>query len=114
MSIQMFVSHFCTHLNDLYNNTFICYCILKGETIDDIPDAVIQDCAQLVKANSIQGIFFFIKRMFFFIVICIIGIIVAEIYRSIHSIHHTVKYIELFTHPPNSKIVELFTLSTSQ
>jgi hypothetical protein len=26
-----------------------------GETIDDIPDAVIQDCAQLVKANSIQG-----------------------------------------------------------
>lgn len=26
-----------------------------GETIDDIPEAVIQDCAQLVKANSIQG-----------------------------------------------------------
>lgn len=27
----------------------------KGETIEDIPEAVIQDCAQLVKANSIQG-----------------------------------------------------------
>lgn len=26
-----------------------------GETIDDIPEAVIQDCVQLVKANSIQG-----------------------------------------------------------
>ena len=26
-----------------------------GETIDDIPEAVIQDCCQLVKANSIQG-----------------------------------------------------------
>ncbi|XP_013418284.1 coiled-coil domain-containing protein 25 [Lingula anatina] len=26
-----------------------------GETIDAIPQAVIQDCAQLVKANSIQG-----------------------------------------------------------
>jgi len=27
----------------------------EGETIDDIPEAVIQDCCQLVKANSIQG-----------------------------------------------------------
>lgn len=27
----------------------------KGETIHDIPGPVIQDCAQLVKANSIQG-----------------------------------------------------------
>ncbi|KAI8786810.1 coiled-coil domain-containing protein 25, partial [Biomphalaria glabrata] len=26
-----------------------------GETIDDIPQAVIDDCVQLVKANSIQG-----------------------------------------------------------
>lgn len=29
--------------------------MFKGESIDDIPEAVIQDCAQLVKANSIQG-----------------------------------------------------------
>lgn len=27
----------------------------KGETLDDIPSAVLTDCAQLVKANSIQG-----------------------------------------------------------
>ncbi|THD18690.1 Coiled-coil domain-containing protein 25 [Fasciola hepatica] len=26
----------------------------EGETLDDVPDAVIQDCAQLVKDNSIQ------------------------------------------------------------
>jgi type IV secretory pathway VirB10-like protein len=26
-----------------------------GETLDDVPEAVLQDCAQLVKANSIQG-----------------------------------------------------------
>ncbi|KAL3869043.1 hypothetical protein ACJMK2_041770 [Sinanodonta woodiana] len=26
-----------------------------GETLDDVPQAVIDDCAQLVKANSIQG-----------------------------------------------------------
>ncbi|VDD87311.1 unnamed protein product [Enterobius vermicularis] len=27
----------------------------KGQTIDDMPQALIDDCAQLVKANSIQG-----------------------------------------------------------
>ncbi|XP_033110072.1 coiled-coil domain-containing protein 25-like [Anneissia japonica] len=27
----------------------------KNQTIDDIPAAVLEDCAQLVKANSIQG-----------------------------------------------------------
>lgn len=27
----------------------------KGETLDDVPMSVIEDCAQLVKANSIQG-----------------------------------------------------------
>lgn len=27
----------------------------KGQTIDDIPDGVLEDCVQLVKANSIQG-----------------------------------------------------------
>lgn len=27
----------------------------KGQTIDDIPAAVLEDCTQLVKANSIQG-----------------------------------------------------------
>lgn len=27
----------------------------KGQTLDDIPSTVLDDCAQLVKANSIQG-----------------------------------------------------------
>ncbi|KZV24904.1 coiled-coil domain-containing protein 25 [Dorcoceras hygrometricum] len=27
----------------------------KGQTIDDIPEGVLEDCVQLVKANSIQG-----------------------------------------------------------
>ena len=27
----------------------------QGQTIDDIPAAVLEDCIQLVKANSIQG-----------------------------------------------------------
>lgn len=29
--------------------------IMQGQTIDDIPSAVIEDAAQLVKANSITG-----------------------------------------------------------
>jgi hypothetical protein len=28
----------------------------KGKTIEDLPQEVIEDCAQLAKANSIQGI----------------------------------------------------------
>lgn len=27
----------------------------KGQTMDDISEGVLEDCAQLVKANSIQG-----------------------------------------------------------
>lgn len=27
----------------------------KGQTIDDISEGLLEDCAQLVKANSIQG-----------------------------------------------------------
>jgi hypothetical protein len=43
---------------------FIGYCfptcsiftyVQQGQTIDDIPTAVLEDAAQLVKANSIQG-----------------------------------------------------------
>ncbi|XP_076899832.1 uncharacterized protein LOC143553816 [Bidens hawaiensis] len=29
--------------------------LLKGQTIDDISEGLLEDCAQLVKANSIQG-----------------------------------------------------------
>jgi len=27
----------------------------KGQTMDDMSEALLEDCAQLVKANSIQG-----------------------------------------------------------
>ena len=27
----------------------------KGQTLDDLSEALLEDCAQLVKANSIQG-----------------------------------------------------------
>ena len=27
----------------------------KGQTLDEVPSAVLDDCAQLVKANSIEG-----------------------------------------------------------
>ena len=29
--------------------------LLKGVTVETIPEAVLEECAQLVKANSIQG-----------------------------------------------------------
>lgn len=31
----------------------------KGQTIDDISEGLLEDCAQLVKANSIQGKFIY-------------------------------------------------------
>src|SRR5699024_2606352 len=30
-------------------------CLKPDETLDDIPSSVVDDCAQLVKANSIKG-----------------------------------------------------------
>ncbi len=35
-------------------NIFLCY-LFKNQSIDDIPSVVLDDCAQLVKANSIEG-----------------------------------------------------------
>jgi len=34
---------------------FIIHKYLQGQVIDDIPAAILEDAAQLVKANSIQG-----------------------------------------------------------
>lgn len=38
----------------------------KGQTIDDISEGLLEDCAQLVKANSIQGkcIYIFISTTY--------------------------------------------------
>ena len=41
-----------------------------GQTWDDIPEAVVEDCAQLVKANSIEGYYLSLyneKRLYKFI-----------------------------------------------
>jgi hypothetical protein len=32
----------------------------RGQSFDDISEGVLEDCAQLVKANSIQGNLFFL------------------------------------------------------
>ena len=37
-----------------------CWLLLQGMTIDAIPDALLVDCVQLVKANSIQGVCLFV------------------------------------------------------
>ena len=43
-------------LSIIFINYFILYFLpYQGHTIDDIPSAVLDDCAHLVKANSIQG-----------------------------------------------------------
>lgn len=35
--------------------------LFQNETLDDVPQSVIDDCAQLVKANSISGKISFMK-----------------------------------------------------
>ena len=37
----------------------------KGQTIDGISEGLLEDCVQLVKANSIQGFFFNSINSFF-------------------------------------------------
>lgn len=40
---------------DKFSSAHVYVRLHRGETIDDLPMTVIEDCAQLVKANSIQG-----------------------------------------------------------
>jgi len=40
---------------DKYSSAHVYLRLKLGQTIEDIPPAVVEDCAQLVKANSIQG-----------------------------------------------------------
>lgn len=37
--------------------------LFQNETLDDVPQSVIDDCAQLVKANSISGKISFMKML---------------------------------------------------
>jgi hypothetical protein len=38
----------------------------RGQTIDDISEGLLEDCVQLVKANSIQGNYFLALHLFLF------------------------------------------------
>lgn len=42
------------HIGKYFDASWL-FMTFQGETLDDLPEAVVQDCAQLVKANSIQG-----------------------------------------------------------
>ncbi len=42
------------HVDDV-SSAHVYLRLKKGQTLDEIPPAVLEDCAQLVKANSIQG-----------------------------------------------------------
>ncbi|KAF7234186.1 hypothetical protein EG68_12374 [Paragonimus skrjabini miyazakii] len=44
----------------------------EGETLDDVPNVVLQDCAQLVKENSIQVGLSFVS-LFLFLSSCVYG-----------------------------------------
>lgn len=58
LSIQRIsdVHHICRFHVDKMSSAHVYVRLHKGQTIDDISDGVLEDCAQLVKANSIQGI----------------------------------------------------------
>lgn len=48
----------CYFLSITFRHNYVCcfvYTTLQGQTIDDIPSTVLEDAAQLVKANSIEG-----------------------------------------------------------
>jgi len=40
---------------DNFSSAHVYLRLKKGQTLDDIPSSVLDDCAQLVKANSIEG-----------------------------------------------------------
>lgn len=42
------------HVDDM-SSAHVYLRLPKGETMENIPAAILEDCAQLVKANSIQG-----------------------------------------------------------
>lgn len=46
---------FCRFHVDKMSSAHVYLRLHKGQTIDDISEGVLEDCAQLVKANSIQG-----------------------------------------------------------
>jgi len=49
------VFFFCRFHVDKMSSAHVYVRLHKGQTIDDISEGVLEDCVQLVKANSIQG-----------------------------------------------------------
>lgn len=54
-SLQMTGMVSCRFHVDKMSSAHVYLRLHKGQNIDDIPEGVLEDCAQLVKANSIQG-----------------------------------------------------------
>lgn len=51
----MIESVFCRFHVDKMSSAHVYVRLHKGQTIDDMSEGLLEDCAQLVKANSIQG-----------------------------------------------------------
>lgn len=55
MKLSSYEFVFCRFHVDKMSSAHVYLRMHKGQTIDDISEGVLEDCAQLVKANSIQG-----------------------------------------------------------
>lgn len=51
----MIKSVYCRFHVDKMSSAHVYVRLHKGQTLDDLSEALLEDCAQLVKANSIQG-----------------------------------------------------------
>lgn len=51
----MVKSVYCRFHVDKMSSAHVYVRLHKGQTIDDMSEGLLEDCAQLVKANSIQG-----------------------------------------------------------
>lgn len=51
----MIKSVYCRFHVDKMSSAHVYVRLHKGQTIDDMSEGLLEDCAQLVKANSIQG-----------------------------------------------------------
>ena len=61
----------CSYIN-LCVCVCVCVCVLQGMAMDDIPEELITDCAQLVKANSIMGVCVCVARIYhYFYIRCL-------------------------------------------
>ncbi|KAI3454060.1 hypothetical protein Pfo_010723 [Paulownia fortunei] len=67
---KIFEMFFCRFHVDKMSSAHVYVRLHKGQTIDDISEGVLEDCAQLVKANSIQGKCFSHVLFIYFLLEC--------------------------------------------